>query len=149
MELRESRYELLTTAFNLTLAEGLTAMGRTADALKLMDDTLALVHAKGDLYNLPELLRVKARALSCASPPRTEEAEECLLQSLASSRHQGARAWELRTATDLARMWQASGRRREARALLEGVLAHYTEGFETADLQEAERLFGKTEDASA
>jgi len=149
VELRESRYELLTTAFNLTLAEGLTAMGRTADALKLMDDTLALVHAKGDLYNLPELLRVKARALSCASPPRTEEAEECLLQSLASSRHQGARAWELRTATDLARMWQASGRRREARALLEGVLAHYTEGFETADLQEAERLFGKTEDASA
>jgi len=146
VELRESRYELLTTAFNLTLAEGLTALGKTADSLQLLDDTLALVHAKGDLYNLPELLRVKARALSCIS--RTEEAEECLIQSLAASRHQGARAWELRTATDLARIWQAGGRKRDARALLEDTLAHYTEGFETADLQEAKQLIGKTKDKS-
>lgn len=148
VELRESRYELLTTAFNLTLAEGLTALGQTADALKLLDDTLALVHAKGDLYNLPELLRVKARALSCLSPSRTEQAEECLVQSLASSRQQGARAWELRTATDLARMWQAAGREREARALLGGILDHYTEGFETADLQQAQQLFGRAKDAA-
>lgn len=106
------------------------------------------MHAKGDLYNLPELLRVKARALSCLSPPDTAQAEECLVQSLASSRHQGARAWELRTATDLARMWHAAGREREAQALLEGVLAHYTEGFETADLRQAQQLFGKARDAA-
>ncbi|MDH6170766.1 putative ATPase/DNA-binding winged helix-turn-helix (wHTH) protein [Variovorax boronicumulans] len=148
VELRESRYELLTTAFNLTLAEGLTALGKTTDALELLDDTLALVHAKGDLYNLPELLRAKARALSRVSPSRKEEAEECLIQSLASSRHQGARAWELRTALDLARLWQAGGRKREAQSLLQSVLAHYTEGFETADLQDAEELLGQTNDAS-
>uniref|UniRef100_UPI004039ECB7 ATP-binding protein n=1 Tax=Variovorax sp. GV025 TaxID=3450240 RepID=UPI004039ECB7 len=149
VELRESRYELLTTAFNLTLAEGLTATGRADDALKLMDDTLASVHAKGDLYSLPELLRVKARALCAALPPRMQEAEACLAESLASSRQQGARAWELRAATDLARMWQAAGRRQEARALLEGVRAPYTEGFETADLRQADRLLGETEDAAA
>uniref|UniRef100_C5D1G0 Transcriptional regulator, winged helix family n=1 Tax=Variovorax paradoxus (strain S110) TaxID=543728 RepID=C5D1G0_VARPS len=148
VELRESRYELLTTAFNLTLAEGLTALGQTADALELLDDTLALVHAKGDLYNLPELLRAKARALSCLPPSHAAQAEECLVQSLASSRQQGARAWELRTATDLARMWQAAGREREARALLEGILAHYTEGFDTTDLQQAQQLFGKAKGAA-
>jgi predicted ATPase/DNA-binding winged helix-turn-helix (wHTH) protein len=149
VELREYRYELLTTALNLTLAEGLTALGQTTEALKLLDDTLELVHAKGDLYNLPELLRVKARALSCVSPPRMEQAEECLVQSLASSRHQGAHAWELRAATDLARMWHAAGRKREARALLEETHSRYTEGFDTADLQAAERLLGEMKDAAA
>ena len=137
VELRESRYELLTTAFSLTLAEGLTALGETAEALKLLDDTLASVHAKGDLCHLPELLRIKARASSGSS---TAQAEECLVQALATSRRQGARAWELRAATDLARMWQADGRAGEALALLEGVQAHFTEGFETADVRAADQL---------
>ncbi len=148
LELRESRYELLTTAFNLTLAEGLTALGETGEALRLLDDTLALVHAKGDLYNLPELLRVKARALSRVSPPRGAEAEACLRESLTASRQQGARAWELRTATDLARLWQAAGRADEARALLEAALAPYTEGFETADLRQAMQLLDPARDAT-
>lgn len=143
IELRESRYELLTTSFNITLAEGLNAIGRHDDALELMNDTLALVHAKGDLYNLPELLRVKARALSGAVLPRAIEAEDSLREALEVSRQQGARSWELRVAMDLARLWQTAGRVREGRDLLEGVLAHYTEGFTTADLQEAGRLLGE------
>jgi len=146
VELRASRYELLTTSFNITLAEGLNAMGRNCDALELMNDTLALVHAKGDLYNLPELLRVKARALSGAVPPNTAGAEESLLEALAVSRQQGARSWELRVAMDLARLLEDAGRGQEGRNLLAGVLARYTEGFETADLQEAERLLGASTD---
>lgn len=142
IELRESRYELLTTSFNITLAEGLNAVGKHDDALELMNDTLALVHAKGDLYNLPELLRLKALALSGAVPPRIAHAEESLLEALAISRQQGARSWELRVTTDLARLWEKGGRGQEGRDLLAGVLARYTEGFETADLQAAQRLLG-------
>lgn len=142
IELRESRYELLTTSFSITLAEGLNAVGRHGDALALMDDTLALVHAKGDLYNLPELLRVKARALSGAATPNIAGAEEALLEALEASRQQGARSWELRVAMDLARLWDGDGRGTRGADLLAGVLAHFTEGFETADLQEASRLLG-------
>jgi ATP/maltotriose-dependent transcriptional regulator MalT len=144
-ELHETRYELLTTAFNLTLAEGLVATGRTADALALIDETLALVHQNGDLYNLPELLRVKALALLRLPEPRAEEAQACLLQSLACSRQQGARAWELRTATLLARVWAGTGRAAQARELLQAVLAGFGEGFETADLQAAAKLLHSLE----
>jgi len=142
VELHELRYELLTTAFNLTLAEGLILIGRIGEAVALLDQTLAHVHANGDLYNLPELLRVKARALS-GDPV---QAEQCLRESLDWSRRQGARGWELRTAMDLARLWSASGRNGQGRALLQDVLAGYDEGFGTADLREASALLASLDE---
>jgi predicted ATPase len=56
------------------------------------------------------------------------------------SRRQGARAWELRTACDLARLMADRGERDRARELLHPVLAQFTEGFDTADLKAAARL---------
>jgi predicted ATPase len=113
-----------------------------------MDDTLALVHAKGDLYNLPELLRVKARALSGGPTPCLAQAQQCLDEALAVSRQQGARSWELRVAMDLARLWADGERAQEGRDLLADVFARFTEGFETTDLQEAARLLDGAEDAA-
>ena len=149
VELHEARYELLTTAFNLSRAEGLAATGRTAEALALLDRTLATVHAHGDLYNVPELLRVKARTLLHGPAPRTDEAQDCLLESLDWSRRQGALAWELRAATDLARLWDAAGRAGQAHALLQAVFAKFEEGFETADLQSASGLLRRWAPATA
>jgi predicted ATPase len=40
----------------------------------------------------------------------------------------------------LARLWQRQGQRAEARALLAPVYGWFTEGFDTADLQEAKAL---------
>ena len=40
----------------------------------------------------------------------------------------------------LSRLWQRQGKRIEARELLAAVYDWFTEGFETADLQEAMRL---------
>jgi predicted ATPase len=40
----------------------------------------------------------------------------------------------------LARLWQHQGKRVEARALLADVYNWFTEGFDTADLQEAKTL---------
>jgi predicted ATPase len=147
VELSEARYELLTTSFNLTLSEGLIATGRTEDALELIDRTMTRVQADGDLYNLPELLRIKARALLCTSQSRVGEAQTCLLQSLEWSRGQGARSWELRAASDLARLWAGDGRRYDARTLLQTVLAKFEEGFETRDLQQATLLLRKWDEA--
>ena len=49
-------------------------------------------------------------------------------------------SWELRTATSLARLWQQQGKWAKARALLAPIYAWFTEGFDTADLQEARAL---------
>jgi predicted ATPase len=136
--LHATRYELLTTTFNIWLAQGLAATGQLADALARIDAAIALIEENGDLSQMPELLRVKGRLLLAIPQPRTDEAETCLAQSLELSRRQGARAWELRTACDLAKLMADRGERDRAHELLQPVLAQFTEGFDTADLKAAE-----------
>ena len=55
-------------------------------------------------------------------------------------RNQRAKAWELRAATSLARLWQSQGKRQAARELLLSIYSRFTEGFDTADLQDAKAL---------
>ena len=56
------------------------------------------------------------------------------------AQRQGARWLELRAARSLARLWQRQGKRAEAYALLAPIYDWFTEGFDTADLQEAKTL---------
>jgi len=68
------------------------------------------------------------------------EAEARYLKALEAVRAQQARSLELRAATSLARLWGEQSRRAEARDLLAPVYGWFTEGFDTADLQEAKAL---------
>jgi predicted ATPase len=72
------------------------------------------------------------------TPPA--EAEAWLQRALDVARHQEAKSLELRAAMSLSRLWQQQGKRAEARALLAPVYGWFTEGFDTADLQEAKAL---------
>ena len=63
-ELHAVRYELLTTEFNISLAQGLAAIGRFAEGIALVDETIRRVEANGDVLYMPELLRVKGRPSS-------------------------------------------------------------------------------------
>jgi predicted ATPase len=74
--------------------------------------------------------------------PNAAQAETCLQQALAVARHQQAKSWELRTAMSLSRLWQHQGKRDQARELLAPIYGWFTEGFDTADLQEAKALLG-------
>jgi tetratricopeptide (TPR) repeat protein len=139
-DLRGLRYELLTTSFNISLVQAFTAVGRFTEGISLIDETIGCVEKNGDFCYMPELLRVKANLLLCLPRPVEDPAEACLADSLAWSRRQGALAWELRTSIDLA-AWRASrDRLADARAVLRPVFARFAEGFEMADLREAERL---------
>jgi predicted ATPase len=56
------------------------------------------------------------------------------------ARNHGALLWELRAATNLARLWQGGDRVVEARELLLRVYGQFREGFATPDLLEAKAL---------
>jgi predicted ATPase len=56
------------------------------------------------------------------------------------ARHQQAKSLELRAAMSLSRLWQQQGKHDAARALLAPIYDWFTEGFDTADLQEARAL---------
>jgi predicted ATPase len=66
--------------------------------------------------------------------------EECFLQAIGVARRQQAKWFELRSATDLARLWQGQGKIMEARETLAQTLGWFTEGFDTADLKAAKTL---------
>ena len=70
----------------------------------------------------------------------TAEAETCFQRAVDIARRQHAKALELRAATSLARLWQQQGQHAAARALLAPIYGWFTEGFDTADLQEASAL---------
>ena len=138
--LHAARFEVLIREFKLAFVQGLAAIGRHDEALALVDETMRLVEIHGDLFYMPEALRVKAGVLLQMPQPRTVDAAACLAQSLELSRNRGALAWELRTATDMAALLKAQKRSKDARALLQPLLERFTEGRETADLQAAARL---------
>jgi len=68
------------------------------------------------------------------------EAETWLQRALDVARHQQAKSLELRAAMSLARLWQQQAKRVEAYELLAPIYGWFTEGFDTADLQEAKAL---------
>jgi predicted ATPase/DNA-binding winged helix-turn-helix (wHTH) protein len=138
-KLHAARYERFTTRFNIVLARGLAAGGRFAEGVTLMDETIRMIEAKGDTTYMPELLRLKGSILLAMPEPRSEDAEMCFMQSLELSRAHGSRAWELRTATDLAALWAGQGRSDDARALLLPIFEQFAEGSDTADLKAAQR----------
>jgi len=140
-ELHSARYELLTLLFDISLVQGLAASGRHAEAIKLIGEAIRIGEDSGELSYMPELLRVKGNVLlSMPQAGYEEDAEMCLTQSLEWSRRHTALAWELRTAVDLAKLWESQGRSDEARVLLQPIFDKFTEGSDAADLKAAERL---------
>jgi predicted ATPase len=77
------------------------------------------------------------------SQGHAEVAEEFCRKALSIAQKQEAKLWELRAATSLARLWGDQGKRTEARDLLAPVYGWFTEGFDTADLNEAKALLGE------
>ena len=73
-------------------------------------------------------------------PLKTEAAEAVLIRALNVAKHQGALAWELRSATSLAQLWQRQGRYQQAHELLAPIYNRFTEGFATPDLTKVRRL---------
>ncbi len=117
---------------------GLAMQGQAAAGLALLHQGLAALVAIGQTLGR-SLCLILLSELGQAIPEATQ-AEACFQQALTVARHQHAKSLELRAATSLARLWQQQGQRAEAYALLAPLYAWFTEGFDTADLQEAKAL---------
>jgi predicted ATPase len=89
---------------------------------------------------LTEAYRLQGELLLRRAVPDAVQAEMCFQQALALARQQQAKSWELRAAMSLARLWQQQGQPATAHALLADIYGWFTEGFDTADLQEAKVL---------
>jgi predicted ATPase len=98
------------------------------------------VDTTGERWYEPELYRLKGELLLQQTSDSQAEVETCFQHALSIARSQQAKSLELRAATSLARLWQRQGKRQEAHDILAPVYHWFTEGFDTADLQDAKAL---------
>jgi predicted ATPase/DNA-binding winged helix-turn-helix (wHTH) protein len=139
--LRAARYELLTTPFSIALARGLLLEGRWREAHDLVDATISRCEANGERIAMSELLRLKAEiAHQCERD--SGSAVAILEQALALAREQGARAWELRAAVDLATRLAGIGHIQRAVDCLVAALPPFSPADETKDVARASALLG-------
>ncbi len=120
------------------LAEALTRQSKHKAALAALTEALEEQERTGQRRWDSELHRLEGIALFGLD--RVEEGQNALEKVLRVARRQQAKAYELRAATSLARLWGERGRRAEARDLLAPVYSWFTEGFDTADLKDAKAL---------
>jgi predicted ATPase len=123
-------------------AEAHAKSGHADAALQVIAEALLISEETGERWAVAEVLRIKAGLLLSAGRP-TDEAEALLANSLQLARHQQARSWELRTACDLARLWRHQGRGSEALRLVRTIRDQLSEGFDTADVLDAEALLAE------
>ena len=122
------------------LAAAYAQVGRCEEGLTLLAEALALTNDREERRWEAELYRLKGELLLVHAAAHHPEAETCFRQALDVARHQQAKSWELRVALSLAHLWQQQGKPTEARELLAPVYSWFTEGSDTADLQEAKAL---------
>jgi predicted ATPase len=148
------------------LAEANAWIGQTAEALCLLDEALALTRHYGGHFYEAEVYRLTGEVLlaqdagggisegpppdrsmvdqheseATGPSPRQTKAEAWFRQALDIARRQQAKSLELRAAMRLSRLWQQQDKRTEAYQLLAPIYGWFTEGFDTADLQDAKTL---------
>jgi predicted ATPase len=127
------------------LAEAYGQSKQAEEALEVLAEALTLVAKTGEGWWEAELYRLRGEFLLLQEGKRQtfEEVESCFQQARAVARRQQAKSLELRAAMSLARLWQQQGKRTEACELLAPIYGWFTEGFDTADLQEAKALLAE------
>ena len=142
-DLRATGGEIRLPYYLALLAETYGKTGQLEHGLTLLTEALAQAHNTGENWWAAELHRLQGELLLHAEDPgrRAElTAEEWFQQALDMARSQQAKVLELRAAMSLSRLWQQQGKRHAAHDLLAEIYAWFTEGFDTADLQDARTL---------
>jgi class 3 adenylate cyclase/tetratricopeptide (TPR) repeat protein len=130
--------------YTAMLAELLLAQGRSAEALALVDDLLAVVEEKDHRQYEADLHRLRGELLLARASGEADraEADEAMGRAASVAVAQGAVSFELRARISLARLHAGTDRADEAIRELRDTYGKFDEGFTTADLVEAVALIG-------
>jgi len=125
------------------LAACLLEAGQIDRGLEMIADVLARCNDRQERWYLPELIRIEGE-LMLRSTPHAERAEARFREALDVAAQQGARFWELRCATSLARLMMGAGRSAEAHAALDKACGAFAEGSEITDMRAARELMAQS-----
>lgn len=154
---RATGAQVMVPYFLSFLADAYGQLGQVADGLATINEAIQLtetnldrlwaaeVHrSKGELTlqqaSWQERQKAKGKRPHLPTANLQAQAEACFLQALDIARQQEAKSLELRAAMSLARLWRTQGKTTDAKQVLADIYGWFTEGFDTADLQQAKTL---------
>jgi predicted ATPase len=120
------------------------AAGQPDAGLAVIAEALQMVRDTGQAIWEADLHRVEGELLLARGGVDAEGAAAAAFErAIAVARGQGARFWELRATTCLARLRFAQGKAAEARAALAAIVETFADGHEVPDLAQARLLLEK------
>jgi predicted ATPase len=137
---RATGASLYVPYFCTVLAEVSAHLGHTTDGFQALAEAHSLMEPHEERWWETEVYRLRGVLLLQQTGTPPAEAETWLQRALDVARRQEAKSLELRAAMSLSRLWQQQGKQQEAYDLLAPIYHWFTEGFDTADLQEAKAL---------
>jgi predicted ATPase len=115
-----------------------TLLGQPDEGLSCLTEAALVLGTIDERFEEAEFHRLRGQLLNGVG--ERAEAETSYHQAMAIAKRQGAKVWELRAATSLARLWINEGKCYQARDLLGPIYDWFTEGHETSDLKQAKAL---------
>jgi predicted ATPase/DNA-binding winged helix-turn-helix (wHTH) protein len=138
--LRTLRYEMLVTDFVSELAVSLAKRNERAEALVLVDESIATQLGSQRPLHLPGLLLAKGMVLACEPVGEIEAAQDCFEKAMMLAARQSALSFELRAGLELAWLWMDRGQVQRAQDLIAPIYGRFTEGLATPDLLMARQI---------
>jgi predicted ATPase len=129
--------------FYTVLGDVYATAGEVNEGLRAAEAALRWVQRNDEALYEAEAYRLKGELLLKQEAADGAEAETCFRQAIDIARRQQAKSWELRAATSLGRLWHNQGHRHDPLPALASIYDWYTEGFDTADLQDAKALLSE------
>jgi predicted ATPase len=120
------------------LAGNHAKLGSNTEVLNCLAEAERLANTTDEHTEEAEIYRLRGELL--VSTGDRAAAEQSYHQALAVAVRQGAKIYELRAATSLARLLRDQAKQDAARTLLQPIYGWFTEGFGTPDLKEAKSL---------
>jgi predicted ATPase/type II secretory pathway predicted ATPase ExeA len=134
-----------TSTFLALLAEAQMASNQIPQSLTSIHDGLAISVQNKESYYDAELYRLRGEALLRVTSRKMKkqhsvDGEISLQRAVVIARDQKAKSFELRATLSLCRLWQKSGKEKNAKRMLAKIYGRFTEGFDTPDLKAAKIL---------
>ncbi len=126
-------------------AEVVAEAGRWDDAFNTINEALAIAHDTEERWWESELYRLKGTFLTETVPHDHEQAIDCFKTAISVATRQGAHAFALRAAIDLARLWHSNDHNSNARDTLRPAFDALKDGDATEDLDAARALLATLE----
>ena len=120
------------------IAEAYAKLGQPVEALNCLAEAAQIIETTDDRFSEANVHWLRGNLMIATGD--IVAAEQSYHQALTIAKRQSAKLFELRAATNLARLWRDQDKRTEARDLLAPVYRWFTEGFDMPVLKEAKAL---------